>query len=76
MEIAVTMKPRKCLNCGSRKIATYLYGMPHCTPALKKALDVGTVVLGGCEIVDPMPLWKCVDCEADFLKSEKGRETS
>ena len=74
--LAVARKPRRCPTCGSHKIATYLYGMPHYSAELKKALDEGSVVLGGCEIGASMPFWVCLECRADFRKSERELKTS
>lgn len=69
MMVSVARKPRKCPNCGSHMIATYLYGMPHFSTELEKALDDGSVVLGGCVVSDAMPEWVCTSCKTDFLKS-------
>ena len=67
--VAVARKPRRCPNCGSHRIATYLYGLPHYTTQLKKALDDGSAVLGGCEIGASKPFWVCMECRTEFQKS-------
>ena len=35
---------------------------------LKRALDEGSVVLGGCEIGHSVPFWVCMGCRTDFRK--------
>ena len=72
MKVHFARKPRKCPNCGSQKIATYLYGLLHHSAELKKALDEGSIVLGGCEIGGTMPEWVCADCTTDFFRSDPG----
>jgi hypothetical protein len=66
--IRVKRKPRKCSQCGSSRIAVILYGMPEFSPELKKSLDEGDIVLGGCCITDDDPTWKCAECEIDIFK--------
>lgn len=41
----------RCPRCGSEHTAEILYGMPAFSEELKKKMDSGEVVLGGCEIV-------------------------
>jgi hypothetical protein len=69
MKTSFSGKPRKCPNCGSRKIAAYLYGMPAYTPDLEKELQQGTIALGGCSIGAEMPEWVCIDCKTDLFKA-------
>jgi|GEM_PF-4873249 len=47
----------------------------HYTPELKKALDEGSVVLGGREIGASMPYSVCMDCGTDFRRSERKLRT-
>ena len=65
----------KCPRCGSIHTARYLYGMPAFNEEMKRKLDAGRLVLGGCcvsfvevdgeEIYD-MPKRFCNDCKKDF----------
>ncbi len=63
----VQRKPNKCPDCGSIRIAKILYGLPDfSSKELKKALQDGRIVLGGC-IIPPgqpkyRPGWRCKDC--------------
>ena len=59
-------KPRKCPECGSARIATMLYGNPAFTTDLEEKLAAGLVVLGGCTFERDAPVWRCVECGADF----------
>ena len=65
-KITVKRKPRKCPACGSKKIASIMYGMPFFSPELEKDLEDGRIVLGGCSIMDDDPKWECSECEAPF----------
>lgn len=71
MNVPVVRKPRKCPNCGSHRIATYGCGMPQYSAELRKELDEGSIVLGGCEVGNSMPDWVCTECKTDFLKSDR-----
>ena len=56
-------KPRKCPECGSKRVATILYGLrPAPDDALQKRLDAGTATFGGCCIETDSPTWICSDC--------------
>lgn len=50
-KIRVAKKPYKCPKCGSKKIASYLRGMPAYSEKLQKDIDEGKIILGGCIIV-------------------------
>jgi hypothetical protein len=65
----VTRKPRKCPVCRSKRIASYMYGMPAYSEELVKEIDEGKTVLGGCCISDHEPAFTCIDCKTDFYKS-------
>ena len=61
----VKSKPDKCPRCGSPRIARIFYGLPAMSPELRKKLDEGTVVLGGCM---PMAVsWRCLECREGFI---------
>jgi len=64
-------RPRICPNCGSKRIATILYGLPVFSDALQKDLKVGKIALGGCCISGDDPAWQCADCEQTFYKKLK-----
>ena len=55
-------RPKKCPKCGSKRIARIQWGMPNFRDELKRELDEGTVVLGGCVVSDRDPSWRCLDC--------------
>ena len=65
----VTRKPRKCPFCGSKIIATYMYGMPVYSEQLMKKIEEGKTILGGCCISDNDPVYSCFACRTDFYKS-------
>ena len=66
--VRVKQKPSKCPKCGSQKIAKILYGMPAYSTKLRKDMDEGKIVLGGCCIGMDDPVWKCVDCKLDIYR--------
>ena len=55
-----------CPKCGSKNVAKILYGYPAFNEKLKKQLDNGEIVLGGCVIFDEDPKYHCNDCKEDF----------
>ncbi len=46
--IRLFQKPNYCLVCGSKNIASYLYGMPVFSKKLENDIEEGKVKLGGC----------------------------
>jgi hypothetical protein len=62
----VSKKPAVCPVCQSKNIAQYLYGMPAYSDKLKKELDEGKTILGGCCISDQDPSFACHECKTDF----------
>ena len=64
----VSKKPSVCPVCRSKKIAEYMYGMPAYSEKLKKELDEGKIILGGCCITDQDPSFACQECKTDFYK--------
>jgi hypothetical protein len=62
----VSKKPSVCPVCQSKSIAQYLYGMPAYSEKLKKELDEGKTILGGCCISDQDPSFACQKCKTDF----------
>ena len=65
----------RCPECGSNNIAEILWGLPAFTDELKKCLDEGKVVLGGCCISDDDPRYQCNECMSTFGRSEFAEET-
>lgn len=63
----VTMANRICPLCGGKNTAKILWGMPAFTPELEDELNSGSVVLGGCCIIEPTPTHHCKDCDNDIL---------
>ena len=55
-----------CPKCQSDNIAHYQYGLVEMYPELKKNIDKGKVVLGGCCITNDDPDRHCNDCEYDW----------
>jgi len=51
-------KPRKCPACGSKKIASIIYGFP--SKDMQKDVESGKYVLGGCCVSGDDPSWKCI----------------
>lgn len=52
----------KCPKCGSRRMATILYGLPLFNEELDESLRRGEVTLGGCCITGSDPDKECHDC--------------
>ncbi len=60
-------RPSKCPQCGSPKIARIMYGLPDfSSEELKKAVEEGRIVLGGCIVAPDSPRWKCKGCGASM----------
>ena len=55
-----------CPNCKSANIAEIVYGLPDYNDELVKALDEGTIELGGCLVGENDPTHHCNDCQTDF----------
>ncbi len=61
----VLRKPNKCPDCGSIRIARIMYGLPDfSSEELKKAVEEGRIVLGGCIVGPDSPRWECKGCGA------------
>jgi len=50
-----TRKPRRCPACGSKRIASIMYGYPLFSEELEQKLEAGKITLGGCCISDDDP---------------------
>ncbi len=64
-----------CPRCGSKNVARYLYGYPAYSEDLKKKVDSGKIVFGGCCLssvdvngkqVFCMPEYSCNECKKSF----------
>ena len=55
-------KPSRCPSCEAARVARILYGMRLVDKKLRRELDAGEVILGGCVICDGDPEWQCVAC--------------
>jgi hypothetical protein len=67
-KMRVKKKPSICHNCGSKKIATILYGLPAYTSKLETGFAAGEIILGGCCVTEDDPLWECSSCHNEFWK--------
>ncbi len=65
----------KCLYCGSKNTARYIYGYPILSDEMRKMVASGKRILGGCmissvkirgEIINTMPQRKYYDCKKNF----------
>jgi hypothetical protein len=54
--------PERCPDCSSERIAAISYGLPTFDEELRRDLEGGRVVLGGCTIMDRAPTWRCLGC--------------
>jgi len=61
-------KPRKCPECGSRKIASILWGLPLLDAGTRQKIETGKIVLGGCLVGPERAEWSCVDCLQKFYR--------
>lgn len=64
-------KPKICPSCGSARIASILYGYPGSDEKLRRDLDDGKIVLGGCCLTGNDPKWECVECGAQVFKARE-----
>ncbi len=62
MKYKSAIKPERCPECGSNKIANILYGLPVYSDDLKQRIKENKVVLGGCCISGNDPVWKGTSC--------------
>lgn len=69
------MEGQTCPKCGSKKIARILYGLPDFIK-IKKEVEEGSIVLGGCCVLPWNPSHRCRDCGEDIYSpsAEKARK--
>lgn len=70
----VVMENIKCDFCGSEHCARILYGRIRETEQLRKELESGRFVLGGCMLYKGMPHWRCLDCGKTWEEKKKNLE--
>jgi hypothetical protein len=61
--------PAVCPTCGSPRVARILYGLPAFSEELERALQEGTVALGGCVVTGDDPDWRCLACGDDIYRA-------
>ena len=59
---------KKCTKCGENLIEI-IYGMPG--SELFEAEERGEVILGGCEVFDDQPEYRCKNCDVDYSRDLK-----
>ncbi|MDR1941322.1 MAG: hypothetical protein LBQ47_03260 [Endomicrobium sp.] len=62
------MERKICPKCNSQNTAYILYGLPIMSGKLRKQIDKGTLVLGGCCVTDNAT-HHCNDCTHNFKAS-------
>jgi hypothetical protein len=70
MRYVSSSKPEKCPNCGSKKVARIMWGLPALTPELVRDEKEGRLILGGCCVSDDDPRWQCTDCNVSIYEKE------
>lgn len=58
----------KCPKCGSKEVASILYGKPLFNEELKQKLERKEVILGGCCLEGSDPKYRCNACKKLFGK--------
>lgn len=51
-----------------------MYGFPAFSDDLKREIDAGKIVLGGCIVFDDAPHWRCCKCEREWGTFGNSRE--
>ena len=51
-----TKQPDACPQCGSKRVASILYGLPMFNEELERRLSTGEIVLGGCCVCEDDPI--------------------
>ena len=61
-------KPEECPNCGHSPVSDIEYGLVKMNDDLKRRIDEGIAVLGGCVITGDDPEWVCTNCGKRIYK--------
>jgi hypothetical protein len=61
-QFLATARPEVCEQCGSRRIADIIYGLP--VEIDLRAIEAGSIVMGGCILRGDDPQWRCAACNA------------
>ncbi|MBX3030767.1 MAG: hypothetical protein KF809_11445 [Chloroflexi bacterium] len=64
--VTKTGREHPCPRCGSRAVASIMYGMPMFSEDLQKSLDTGELALGGCVVWDDQPDLRCNTCDHSY----------
>ena len=67
-------QPDGCPKCGSKKVASILYGLPMFDEEPKRRINAVEIVLGGCCISGDDPLWYCNACRHHWGGEDNGIE--
>ncbi len=67
-------KPRKCPNCGSKKVVNILYGPSYSYPQLRDEIQAGKVIVKPCCLKGPAPSWECRFCGMEMYREAKTEE--
>jgi len=51
-----------CPNCGNKKSAFIIWGLPRMDEELEKEIKSGKYVCGGCLVTEHDPKWQCNKC--------------
>ena len=60
--IELSRRPKKCPTCTHSPVGTILWGEPDMTPELRKSMNEGKVIIGGCCLSPDDPTWECSNC--------------
>lgn len=63
------MSKLRCSKCGVVRSRRVVYGYPG--PELIEAAKRGEVVLGGCNVGEPVRVWFCEDCDRTMSDAER-----
>lgn len=70
----MTPKPDRCPKCGSKNVASILYGLPMFGEELERQLEGGEDTLDGCIVTGDNPIWHCSACRHQWGGEDSGIE--
>jgi hypothetical protein len=59
-------RTQECPNCGGKKVAKYLYGIPKITKGIERDVKAGRIMLGGISDKKDSPKWYCNECKHEW----------